>query len=93
MFLYIHGCRRPTTLHDRTRDSDDADYQDRDFDVATLANNLSQVFRYGVSNNGDTDEVLYVTSKLFHLFVIYNFIHACICYGTRKTFVRSINDW
>lgn len=61
MFLYIHRCRRPTTLHDRTRDSDDDDYQYRDYDVATLANNLSQVFRYGVSNNDDIDEVLYLT--------------------------------
>ncbi|CAA2956888.1 serine threonine- phosphatase 6 regulatory subunit 3 [Olea europaea subsp. europaea] len=55
--VFQWACGRPTTLHDRTRDSDDDDYQDRDFDVATLANNLSQVFRYGVSNNGDTDEV------------------------------------
>ncbi|KAK6932082.1 SIT4 phosphatase-associated protein family [Dillenia turbinata] len=37
-------------------DSDDDDYQDRDFDVATLANNLSQAFRYGIYNNDEIDE-------------------------------------
>ncbi|XP_022879364.1 serine/threonine-protein phosphatase 6 regulatory subunit 3-like isoform X1 [Olea europaea var. sylvestris] len=55
--VFQWACGRPTTLHDRTRDSDDDDYQYRDYDVATLANNLSQVFRYGVSNNDDIDEV------------------------------------
>uniref|UniRef100_A0A7N0T3Y3 SIT4 phosphatase-associated family protein n=1 Tax=Kalanchoe fedtschenkoi TaxID=63787 RepID=A0A7N0T3Y3_KALFE len=42
------ACGRPTALHDRTRDSDDDDFQDRDYDVAALANNLSQAFRYGI---------------------------------------------
>ncbi|RID51203.1 hypothetical protein BRARA_H01884 [Brassica rapa] len=37
-------------------DSDDDDYHDRDYDVAALANNLSQAFRYGVYNNDDMDE-------------------------------------
>ncbi|KAK6154834.1 hypothetical protein DH2020_009082 [Rehmannia glutinosa] len=45
------ACGRPTTLHDRTRDSDDDDYQDRDYDVAALANNLSQAFRCGIYTN------------------------------------------
>ncbi|GJW80711.1 putative ribonuclease H-like domain-containing protein [Tanacetum coccineum] len=47
---------RPTSLHDRGRDSDDDDYQDRDYDVAALANNLSQAFRYGIYENDDNDE-------------------------------------
>ncbi|CAI9760066.1 unnamed protein product [Fraxinus pennsylvanica] len=55
--VFQWACGRPTTLQDRTRDSDDDDYRDRDYDVATLANNLSQVFRYGVSKNDDIDEV------------------------------------
>ncbi|XP_010519074.1 PREDICTED: serine/threonine-protein phosphatase 6 regulatory subunit 3 isoform X2 [Tarenaya hassleriana] len=50
------ACGRPTSLHDRTRDSDDDDYQDRDYDVAALANNLSQAFRYGIYSNDDIDE-------------------------------------
>ncbi|CAL1405929.1 unnamed protein product [Linum trigynum] len=54
--VYQWGCGRPTTLQDR-RDSDDDDYQDRDYDVAALANNLSQAFRYGIYNNDDMDEV------------------------------------
>ncbi|KAK4802144.1 hypothetical protein SAY86_000347 [Trapa natans] len=54
--VYQWTCGRPTTLHDQTRDSDDNDYQDRDYDVATLANNLSQAFRYGIYNNEDIDE-------------------------------------
>ncbi|GJU61347.1 serine/threonine-protein phosphatase 6 regulatory subunit 3 [Tanacetum coccineum] len=48
--------QRPTSLHDRGRDSDDDDYQDRDYDVAALANNLSQAFRYGIYENDDNDE-------------------------------------
>ncbi|EEF39231.1 serine/threonine-protein phosphatase 6 regulatory subunit 3 [Ricinus communis] len=54
--VYQWACGRPTALHDR-RDSDDDDYQDRDYDVAALANNLSQAFRYGIYGNDDVDEV------------------------------------
>ncbi|XP_052478902.1 uncharacterized protein LOC105776665 [Gossypium raimondii] len=54
--VYQWACGRPTTLQDRTRDSDD-DYQDRDYDVTALASNLSQAFRYGIYSNDDTDEV------------------------------------
>lgn len=50
-------CRRPTALQDRHRDSDDDEYQDRDYDVAALANNLSQAFRYGIYSNDDIAEV------------------------------------
>uniref|UniRef100_A0A453EZ90 Uncharacterized protein n=1 Tax=Aegilops tauschii subsp. strangulata TaxID=200361 RepID=A0A453EZ90_AEGTS len=49
-------CRRPTSLHDRGRDSDDDDFRDRDYDVAALANNLSQAFRYGIYSNDDIEE-------------------------------------
>jgi hypothetical protein len=63
-FLSISGliclvccCRRPTSLHDRGRDSDDDDFRDRDYDVAALANNLSQAFRYGIYSNDDIEEV------------------------------------
>ncbi|KHN22994.1 Serine/threonine-protein phosphatase 6 regulatory subunit 3 [Glycine soja] len=55
--VYQWSCGRPTALHDRNRDSDEDDYQDRDYDVATLANNLSQAFRYGIYNNEDIEEV------------------------------------
>ncbi|KAF5811247.1 putative SIT4 phosphatase-associated protein family [Helianthus annuus] len=54
--VYQWACGRPTSLHDRGRDSDDDDYQDRDYDVAALANNLSQAFRYGIYENDDNDE-------------------------------------
>ncbi|XP_039037508.1 serine/threonine-protein phosphatase 6 regulatory subunit 2-like [Hibiscus syriacus] len=53
--VYQWACGRPTTLQDR-RDSDD-DYQDRDYDVTALANNLSQAFQYGIYTKDDTDEV------------------------------------
>ncbi|GAB2285110.1 hypothetical protein Dimus_019564 [Dionaea muscipula] len=43
--VYRWSCGRPTALHDRARDSDDDDLHDRDYDVASLANNLSQAFR------------------------------------------------
>lgn len=51
------SCRRPTGLHDRTRDSDEEDIRDRDYDVAALATNLSEAFRYGIYNNADIEEV------------------------------------
>ncbi|CAK9133500.1 unnamed protein product [Ilex paraguariensis] len=54
--VYQWACGRPTALQDRTRDSDDDDFQDRDYDVAALANNLSQAFRYGIYSNDDIDE-------------------------------------
>ncbi|KAG8385216.1 hypothetical protein BUALT_Bualt03G0019100 [Buddleja alternifolia] len=54
--VFQWACGRPTALHDRTRDSDDDDYQDRDYDVAALANNLSQAFQYGIYSNDDMDE-------------------------------------
>ncbi|KAI4303671.1 hypothetical protein MLD38_039271 [Melastoma candidum] len=54
--VYQWACGRPTALQDRTRDSDDDDYQDRDYDVAALANNLSQAFRYGIYNQEEIDE-------------------------------------
>ncbi|GAB2280816.1 hypothetical protein Dimus_015439, partial [Dionaea muscipula] len=53
--VYQWSCGRPAALQERTRDSDDDDYQDRDYDVAALANNLSQAFRYGIYSN-DMDE-------------------------------------
>lgn len=56
-FFCILLGRRPTTLQDRTRDSDDDDYQDRDYDVAALANNLSQAFKYGIYSNDANNEV------------------------------------
>uniref|UniRef100_A0A5B7AXS8 Putative serine/threonine-protein phosphatase 6 regulatory subunit 2 n=1 Tax=Davidia involucrata TaxID=16924 RepID=A0A5B7AXS8_DAVIN len=54
--VYQWACGRPTALQDHTRDSDDDDYQDRDYDVAALANNLSQAFRYSIYGNDDIDE-------------------------------------
>ncbi|CAK7332321.1 unnamed protein product [Dovyalis caffra] len=47
---------RPTALQDRTRDSDEDDLHDRDYDVAALANNLSQAFRYKIYGNEDNEE-------------------------------------
>ncbi|XP_015882232.3 uncharacterized protein LOC107417977 isoform X2 [Ziziphus jujuba] len=57
--VYQWACGRPTALQDRARDSDDDDYQDRDYDVAALANNLSQAFRYGIYSNDEIDEDVY----------------------------------
>ncbi|OEL34904.1 Serine/threonine-protein phosphatase 6 regulatory subunit 3, partial [Dichanthelium oligosanthes] len=50
------GYSRPTSLQDRGRDSDDEDFRDRDYDVAALASNLSQAFKYGIYSNEDIDE-------------------------------------
>ncbi|KAH6826236.1 SIT4 phosphatase-associated family protein [Perilla frutescens var. hirtella] len=54
--VFQWACGRPTTLQDQTRDSDDDDYQDRDYDVAALANNLSQAFKYGIYSNDASNE-------------------------------------
>ncbi|CAH2038613.1 unnamed protein product [Thlaspi arvense] len=51
--VYRWGCGRPTTVQDRIRDSDE---EDRDYDVAALANNLSQAFRYKMYGNDDNEE-------------------------------------
>ncbi|KAM7527934.1 hypothetical protein LguiB_031344 [Lonicera macranthoides] len=54
--VYRWACGRPTALQDRTRDSDEDDIHDRDYDVAALANNLSQAFRYSIYDNEDGEE-------------------------------------
>ncbi|KAL1558539.1 serine/threonine-protein phosphatase 6 regulatory subunit 3-like isoform X2 [Salvia divinorum] len=53
--VYRWACGRPTALQDRTRDSDEEDVHDRDYDVAALANNLSQAFRYNIYDNDDAE--------------------------------------
>ncbi|XP_027191343.1 uncharacterized protein [Cicer arietinum] len=50
------ACGRPTALQDRMRDSDDDDIHDRDYDVAALANNLSQAFGYKIYGNEENEE-------------------------------------
>ncbi|KAG0485307.1 hypothetical protein HPP92_009386 [Vanilla planifolia] len=47
---------RPTSLHDRARDSKDEESRDRDYDVAALASNLSQEFRYSIYGNDDIED-------------------------------------
>ncbi|CAI9105072.1 OLC1v1003921C1 [Oldenlandia corymbosa var. corymbosa] len=54
--VYRWACGRPTALQDRTRDSDEEDVHDRDYDVSQLANNLSQAFRYTIYDNDDAEE-------------------------------------
>ncbi|KAL2557467.1 SIT4 phosphatase-associated family protein [Forsythia ovata] len=53
--VYRWACGRPTALQDRNRDSDEEDVHDRDYDVAALANNLSQAFRYTIYENDDVE--------------------------------------
>ncbi|XP_018440791.1 uncharacterized protein LOC108812901 isoform X1 [Raphanus sativus] len=55
--VYRWVCGRPTALHDRTRDSDDDEVHDRDYDLAGLANNLNQ-FRYNMQENNGAEEVI-----------------------------------
>ncbi|XWS74289.1 hypothetical protein CRYUN_Cryun02cG0202300 [Craigia yunnanensis] len=54
--VYQWACGRPTALQDRTRDSDEDDLHDRDYDVAALVNNLSQASRYKIYGNDDNEE-------------------------------------
>ncbi|XP_073054704.1 uncharacterized protein [Primulina eburnea] len=53
--VYRWACGRPTALHNRNGDSDEEDVHDRDYDVAALANNLSQAFRYTMYDNDDAE--------------------------------------
>ncbi|GKB46813.1 putative ribonuclease H-like domain-containing protein, partial [Tanacetum coccineum] len=57
--LKVSALGQPTIRDsdDHGRDSDDDDYQDRDYDVAALANNLTQAFRSSIYENDDNDEV------------------------------------
>ncbi|KAI3520522.1 hypothetical protein L1887_09971 [Cichorium endivia] len=54
--VYRWTCGRPSALQERSRDSDEDDIHDRDYDVAALANNLSQAFRYNIYDNEETEE-------------------------------------
>ncbi|XP_059300450.1 uncharacterized protein LOC132052783 [Lycium ferocissimum] len=54
--VYRWACGRPTALLDRTRDSDEEDFHNRDYDVAALANNLSQAFQYTIYDNNGAEE-------------------------------------
>lgn len=51
--LKCYDFSRPSALQDRSRDSDE---DDRDYDVAALANNLSQAFRYSIYDNEESEE-------------------------------------
>lgn len=73
LLLFLSFCSRPTALQDRIRDSDEDELNDRDYDVAALANNLSQAFRYKIYGNEDAEEVhslvrLYLQLQLGGLF-------------------------
>ncbi|KAM0827844.1 hypothetical protein ACQ4PT_067920 [Festuca glaucescens] len=61
--VYQWACGRPTSLQDRGRDSDDEDFRDRDYDVAALASNLSQAFKYGIHSNEDVDDEAQVSQE------------------------------
>ncbi|CAI9266258.1 unnamed protein product [Lactuca saligna] len=55
--VYRWACGRPSALQERSRDSDEDEIHDRDYDVAALANNLSQAFRYNIyDDNEETQE-------------------------------------
>ncbi|KAJ9540547.1 hypothetical protein OSB04_027053 [Centaurea solstitialis] len=54
--VYRWACGRPSSMQERGRDSDEDDIHDRDYDVAALANNLSQAFRYNIYDNDEAEE-------------------------------------
>ncbi|KAL7613213.1 hypothetical protein Lser_V15G08021 [Lactuca serriola] len=55
--VYRWACGRPSALQERSRDSDEDEIHDRDYDVAALANNLSQAFQYNIyDDNEETQE-------------------------------------
>ncbi|KAL8198086.1 hypothetical protein R6Q57_024383 [Mikania cordata] len=54
--VYRWTCGRPHALHNRNGESDEEDIPDTDYDVAALANNLSQAFRYNIYDNDHEQE-------------------------------------
>jgi hypothetical protein len=45
-------------MQDRPVDSDEDDFHDRDYDISTMANNLSrEIYQSGFFDNEDADEV------------------------------------
>ncbi|KAK8697920.1 hypothetical protein V6N13_114052 [Hibiscus sabdariffa] len=50
------ACGRPTAFQDNTRDTDEDDFHDRDYDVAALANNLSQAISCKIYGNDYNEE-------------------------------------
>ncbi|KAL2652053.1 hypothetical protein R1flu_020181 [Riccia fluitans] len=50
-------CGRPTAVQERPVDSDEDDYRERDYDISTMARNLTgEVYRYGMFDNEDVEE-------------------------------------
>lgn len=68
--FYYDNFSRPSALQDRSRDSDEDDIHDRDYDVAALANNLSQAFRYNIYDNEESEDVYRVSLLCLHNFVV-----------------------
>ncbi|KAJ7539347.1 hypothetical protein O6H91_11G088200 [Diphasiastrum complanatum] len=55
--VYQWTCGRPTAVQERRVDSDEDDFRERDYDVSTIANNLTrEVFRYGMFDNEEAEE-------------------------------------
>jgi hypothetical protein len=77
---HFFGHSRPTSLQDRGRDSDDEDFRDRDYDVAALASNLSQAFKYGIHSNEDVDDEVSIL-LLFFTSVSISFLHVTLLQG------------
>ncbi|KAL4302845.1 hypothetical protein GQ457_10G011260 [Hibiscus cannabinus] len=50
------ACGHPTAFQDNTRDTDEDDFHDRDYDVAALANNLSQAISCKIYGNDYNEE-------------------------------------
>eukprot|EP00268_Persea_americana_P025305 TRINITY_DN2466_c0_g1_i5.p1 TRINITY_DN2466_c0_g1~~TRINITY_DN2466_c0_g1_i5.p1 ORF type:complete len:124 (-),score=19.23 TRINITY_DN2466_c0_g1_i5:169-540(-) len=82
--VYRWACGRPTSLHERTRDSDEDEFQDRDYDVAALANSLSEAFRYSMYEDveevhGSLEEVDEVNFQLFLYIYLHFYTQTVVC--------------
>eukprot|EP00250_Pteridium_aquilinum_P014961 c22305_g3_i1 orf=689-3370(+) len=57
-------CGRPTTVRDRPVDSDEDDFREKDYDISSMASNLTrEVFRYGMFDTEDGDEGLGIAER------------------------------
>ncbi|KAJ0758093.1 putative SIT4 phosphatase-associated protein family [Helianthus annuus] len=78
--VYQWACGRQTSLHDRGRDSDDDEYQDRDYDMAALVNNLRQAFRYCIYENDDNDEVYDKLVMFLCSYLLFIYDKSALCF-------------
>jgi hypothetical protein len=48
-------------------DNDEDEFRDRDYDISAMTNNLAEAFRYGMVENEDIGDVMFIGPLSYHL--------------------------